>query len=490
MRKSGILLHIASLPNDYGIGTLGREAYDFIDLLERSSQSLWQILPLSPTSYGDSPYQSFSIYAGNPYFISPDLLKEEGLLENSDLEGIDWGDKRYIDYALLYDKLYGIFRKAYARFKPDAEYAAFTEENPWLKDYALFMALKNNYSGKPWNEWDKPLRKREKGALEKAEKELAEEIGFHIFLQYEFFKQWENLRRYAKGKGVEIIGDIPIYAAYDSVEVWCRPELFMLDDEGTPQYVAGFPPDGFSPDGQLWGNPLYNWEAMKKEGYGWWVDRIAFAKKLYDYVRIDHFIGFDRFYAIPYGSKTAHGGVWLDGPKYELFSVVKERTGKGGIIAEDLGIITSSVRKLLKQTGFPGMKILQSAFEPDGSSEYLPQNYSSSNCVVYTSTHDNDTVAGWFKTADKSHRKFCKEYLGVRKNADVPRAMIELAWKSTAQFAMTTIQELHGYGSEARINTPSTLGNNWRWRALKSDFNDEIVSFLKRLTEISNRNEL
>ena len=494
MRKSGILLHIASLPNKYGIGSMGREAYDFVDYLKKAGQSIWQILPLSQTSYGDSPYQSFSIYAGNPYFISLDTLAEEGLLKKSEYEDIEWCENpRYIDYATMYEQFYKVMKHAYRRFSSQKngnvseEYGAFLAENKWLHDYALFMALKDAHGGKAWSEWEKPLRLREPSALKSAEKKYAAEMDFNIFLQFKFFQQWNKLKRYANDNGIEIIGDIPIYCAMDSADVWCQPELFQLDENRVPTVVAGFPPDAFSADGQLWGNPIYDWDRMKQDNYRWWVSRIGFAKKIYDIVRIDHFIGFNSYYAIPFGSKTAHGGKWCDGPKYDLFRVIKQETGNGGIIAEDLGIITPSVRKLLKQAAYPGMKVLQFAFDPKGDSEYLPQNYKSQNCAVYTSTHDSDTAAGWYNDLDRATKRFVKEYLGIRKAAELPQAFIDIAWKSTADIAMTTIQELCGFGTEARINVPSTVGNNWRWRTLREDFTDENAEYLYRLTEITNR---
>lgn len=496
MRKSGILLHIASLPNPYGIGTMGKEAYDFVDYLVSAGQKIWQILPLSQTSYGDSPYQSFSIYAGNPYFISMEVLEQEGLLTNDEYADIVWReDERYIDYSTIYNNIFKVFKKAYDRFILSADKATadsfkeYKKANPWLKEYALFMALKNAHDGESWDKWETPLRIREKSAIAEARKEYAEEIDFWCFLQYKFIEQWRKLKAYANGNGIEIIGDIPIYTAYDSADVWCQPDLFLLDEDLLPTVVAGFPPDAFSPDGQLWGNPIYNWEKMKSQDYSWWVSRMAYAKSLYDIVRIDHFIGFNSFYAIPYGDKTAANGEWREGPKYDLFRTIKRETGKGGIIAEDLGIITSAVRKLLNQAAYPGMKVLQFAFSPDGASEYLPQNYTSNNCVVYTSTHDNDTTAGWVSTLDKKSLKFCKKYLGVKKS-EIPAAFIELAWKSSADIAMTTIQDLHGYGSEARINIPSTVGTNWRWRATSGDFSKEKAEMLKELSRLSNRNDI
>ncbi|MGN0649713.1 MAG: 4-alpha-glucanotransferase [Oscillospiraceae bacterium] len=492
MRKSGILLHIASLPNSLGIGTMGAEAYSFADYLKASGQTLWQILPLSPTSYGDSPYQSFSIYAGNPYLISLETLEDEGLLLPEEYRRLAWRESgRYIDYGVIYKTFFAVMKKAFTRFvrhgAESSEYRRFLQNNAWLDDYALFMALKSEHGGAPWNEWEPELRTRRESALNRAKERLADEIEFQRFMQFEFFRQWFRLKEYVNSLGIEIIGDMPIYTAYDSVDVWCEPRLFQLDEELMPAVVAGFPPDGFSPEGQLWGNPIYDWERMKSEDFRWWTDRMAFAKKLYDIVRIDHFLGLDRYYAIPFGEKSARYGSWHEGPRYPLFEAIERKTGSGGILAEDLGILTPSAERLLKQTGCPRMKVLQFAFSPEGASEFLPQNYSDTNCAVYTATHDNDTVAGWVKTADKPTLRFCREYLGVWHNADIPWAMIRLAWNSTAQMSLTTIQDMCGYASEARINTPSTLGGNWRWRAISSDFSQENSRRLKRLTELSNR---
>ncbi|MFT3950429.1 MAG: 4-alpha-glucanotransferase [Oscillospiraceae bacterium] len=490
MRSSGLLLHIASLPNDSGIGTMGRETYAFVDYLEQCGQSVWQVLPLSPTSYGDSPYQSFSVFAGNPYLISLEFLERDGLLKSDVYKKTDlFTDPRRIDYGLLYETLFPILKLAFARFDlTDAAFCAYCADNSeWLREYGLFMALKDAHDGLPWNAWEKPLRERDTAAIAQAKLKFAAEIDFWCFLQYQFYAQWTALKRYANGKGIQIIGDIPIYCAYDSVDVWCEPALFQLDEALNPIVVAGFPPDAFSPDGQLWGNPIYDWEKMQADGFRWWIKRIAFAKSIYDTVRIDHFIGFNRYYAIPFGSPTARGGHWAEGPGYVLFQAVKAATGKGGIIAEDLGIITPAVRKLLRECGYPGMKVLQFGFSPDGDSAYLPQNYTSPNCVVYTGTHDNETVMGWVKSADKKTLGFCKSYLGVRKNAEIAWGFIDLAWKSIARISVTTVQDLCGYGNEARINTPSTLGGNWQWRALPSDFSDSNAQRLRELTALSNR---
>lgn len=490
-RKSGILMHITSLPSEYGIGKFGKEAYDFIDYLAGCKQKYWQILPLSPTSYGDSPYQSFSIHAGNPYFIDFEILADEGLLKETDFKNIKWcDDERYVDYDKMYKLNFKVLRKAYENFKNNIPkpYCEYEKANDyWLSDYALFMSLKDAYNGKPWIEWDTSLVKRDKSAIERAKNKYKDDIGFWKFTQYKFYEQWFKLKGYANSNGIEIIGDVPIYVAYDSVDVWCSPELFELDENLLPINVAGCPPDIFTPLGQLWGNPLYNWELMKKNDYLWWVNRIETAQKTYDVIRIDHFRGFDSYFSIPFGDKNALGGHWEDGPKIELFKAVKEKLGKVKIIAEDLGFITPSVKRLLRQSGYPGMKVLQFAFDPDANSIYLPQNYKTRNCYVYTGTHDNETLKGWTYLENKKNIRFAMDYLGVKRKKDLPWAVIRLAWTSTANTAIAPMQDFLDLGSEARMNIPSTVGNNWRWRALKSDFTPELQQKITKLTTLCGR---
>lgn len=490
MRNSGILMHISSLANNYGIGKLGKEAYAFIDFLIESKQKLWQILPISQTSYGDSPYQSFSCYAGNPYFIDFETLEEEGLLESSDYKTIEWSkDDSKVDYQVLFDNVYTVLKKSYIVFKAsnDKTYSTFKKENSWVNEYGLFMALKNANEGKAWYKWADELKLRQPQAIKQAKKDYAEDIDFYIYIQYKFFSQWNKIKTYANENGIKIIGDIPIYSAYDSVEVWCEPKLFQLDENLNPIDVAGFPPDAFSEGGQLWGNPLYRWDEMKKDGFKWWVNRVSYAKGIYDIVRLDHFIGFDRYYAIPYGDIDAKNGEWRDGPKYDLFEQILKQTGKGSIIAEDLGIVTPSVVKLLKKCGYPSMKVLQFAFSPDAQSEYLPQNYTSSNCVVYTGTHDSDTVLGFAETTDRKTLKYCKKYLGINKLKDFPSAFIKLAWQSTANTAIVQAQDLLGLDNSSRMNIPSTVGGNWQWRASKGAFTKKLAKNLRKITELSGR---
>lgn len=490
-RKSGILMHISSLPSEYGIGKFGSDAYAFVDFLVGCKQKYWQILPLSPTSFGDSPYQSFSIHAGNPYFIDFETLANEGLLKESDYKDLIWcDDERYVDYDKLYKLNFTVLRKAYEVFKnnvPSAYIEYVNENDYWLNDYALFMSLKDANFGKPWIQWNSSLVRRDEFAIDAAKDKYKDDIGFWKFTQYKFYEQWFKLKEYANQKGVEIIGDIPIYVAYDSVDVWCSPELFELDEDLLPVNVAGCPPDIFTPLGQLWGNPLYNWELMKRDSYSWWIDRIASAQKSYDVIRIDHFRGFDSYFSIPFGDENAIGGHWEEGPKIELFNAVKERLGEVKIIAEDLGFITQSVKELLKNTGYPGMKVLQFAFNPDASSMYLPQNFENSNCFVYTGTHDNDTLKGWIYSESEESIRFAMDYLGIEQKEDLPWAVIRLAWTSIANTAIAPIQDFLELCSEARINIPSTVGNNWRWRAVMSDFTPELQQKIGYLTTLCGR---
>ena len=488
-RSSGVLLHITSLPVNEGIGTLGKPAFEFVNWLKAAGQKYWQVLPIHPTGYADSPYQSPSAFAGNPLLIDLWELVELGLLAPDDIKGREYGeDPSTVDYEKVIAQKKELLRKAFFSFKEDVSYLAFIQEQSWwLEDYALFMAIKQHNELRSWMTWDKELRFRKPEVLAAFKEEHIEDIKFHRFVQYMFFTQWNKLKAYANKNGISIIGDIPIYAAMDSADVWVNPKLFTIDISLRPTLVAGVPPDYFSPTGQLWGNPLYDWDAMERDGYNWWLSRIDHAMKLYDMVRIDHFRAFDTYYAIPADATTAEYGEWKKGPGMKLFDTVREKLGDVNIIAEDLGIITPSVKKLLKQAAYPGMKVLQFAFDPTGKSEYLPQNYTSQNCVVYTSTHDSDTALGWFNNLDRTTKQFVKEYLGVRHAAELPEAFIDIAWKSTADMAMTTMQELCGFGTEARINVPSTIGNNWRWRTLESDFTAQSAAYLDRLTEISNR---
>lgn len=483
-------MHISSLPSEYGIGKLGRHAFGFVDFLKKSGVKRWQILPLSPTSYGDSPYQSFSVNAGNPYFIDFEILEEDGLLERREYSDIVWeSSPDKIDYSIIYDHCFDVLRIAYSRFKASRfpDYKKFCEANKsWLDEYALFMALKFRYDGKAWYEWDDELAMHRQKAVAAAKKELKKDIGFYKFLQYEFSHQWSALKSYANENEIEIIGDIPIYCALDSVEAWASPKLFMFDKKKRPTAVAGCPPDEFSPTGQLWGNPLYNWDYHKKTGYEWWLSRIKRAAGLYDIVRIDHFRGFESFYAIPYGSKDATVGEWKKGPNHELFRLAEEKLGKLNIIAEDLGFITPEVRELLDKTGYPGMKVLQFGFS-DGQNEHLPHNFTTTECYAYTGTHDNETLIGWIESSSPKSLKFAKKYLDVKKKSELPMAMVRTVWGSVARTAVAQMQDFLGSGKDGRMNTPSTLGMNWQFRTRESDFTPELAKKIRKLNKLYNR---
>ena len=482
---------ISSLPSPCGIGTLGEDAYRFASFLAAGGQSLWQVLPLGPTSYGDSPYQSFSSFAGNPYFIDLDLLAKDGLLEPEEYRNLDWGsDSERVDYGTLYVTRYPVLHKACARLlaqdRPD--FAAFCEEQKdWLEDYALFMALKGEHNGLSWFQWPEELRLRRPDALDRARTRLSGEVAFWKAVQYLFFGQWRALKKYANGLGLSILGDLPIYVAGDSADVWANPDQFQLDETGLPTEVAGCPPDGFSADGQLWGNPLFDWEAMKEDGYAWWLRRISFQFQLYDTLRIDHFRGFDSYYAIPYGDTTARNGKWKPGPGIAFFKAVNKALGKKDIIAEDLGFLTPSVRKLLKDSGYPGMKVLEFAFDSrDAESDYMPHRYPT-HCVVYTGTHDNDTIMGWMASAPKKDVSYANAYLRLSKREGYHWGMMRSAWASPADLAVMQFQDLLGLGSEARMNIPSTLGNNWQWRALPGAFDETLSKRLYREMRVYQR---
>ena len=492
MRRNGMLLPIASLPSPYGIGGFSKEAYEFIDLLEETGQKLWQILPLGPTSYGDSPYQSFSTFAGNPYFIDLDTLVEKGWLTKEACEASDYGDNEsYIDYGRIYNSRFVLLKQAFLNSDvlSDEKFAEFCKANQhWLPDYALYMALKNQNDGKSWIEWEEEIRLRKPEAVEYYKKELEEECNFYEFLQYEFHEQWTKVKEYAHEKGIQIVGDVPIYVAFDSADTWANPELFQLDEKNLPLGVAGCPPDAFSATGQLWGNPLYNWAYHKTTGYDWWLKRIAYCFDLYDIVRIDHFRGFDEYYSIPYGDETAVNGHWEKGPGMDLFNTVKEKLGELDIIAEDLGFLTESVFQLLKDSGYPGMKVLQFAFDPSEDSDYLTYKYQR-NCVVYTGTHDNDTTAGWFEKLSDGDREVALRYMNsfYTPKEEQHWDLIALAMRSTADTCIIPVQDFLGLGSEARINMPSTLGDNWKWRMTKGAFSEELKEKIRRMTKLYGR---
>lgn len=480
LRNSGILMHLSSLPSPHGVGTMGQAARDFVDFLDAAGQSYWQILPICPTSYGDSPYQSFSTFAGNPYFIDLEELERAGLLKREEYEDIDWeSTPDRVNYGALYARRYPILKKAAERFlaHPPTEFEEFCKENEyWIDDYALFMTLKGANGGLPWLEWEEPLKNHEPEAVMRANEEHREEVMFWKVLQFLFFRQWSLLRVYANGHGIDIIGDLPFYVALDSVDVWAHPELFQLDENRLPTEVAGCPPDGFSATGQLWGNPLFDWEELAKNDYGWWVQRIGYLCKVYNVLRIDHFRGFDSYYAIPYGSEDASGGTWHTGPGIKLFQAMERLIGPQRIIAEDLGFMTESVRKLLKESGFPGMKVLEFAFDKrdNNNSDYLPYNYTP-HCVAYTGTHDNDTVQGWFASADPEDTAYARAYLRLDDPENYHWDMMCSLWESVAELTIVQAQDLLGLGSECRMNTPSTIGKNWTWRALPESFGEELA---------------
>lgn len=487
MRTSGILMHISSLPSPYGIGTMGKEARKFVDFLDKAGQTYWQILPICPTSYGDSPYQSFSSFAGNPYFIDLDYLCKDKLLTKKECLSYEWGENpEFVEYGTLYENRFPLLKKAYQRFKkalPD-DFADFCEKNSdWLDDYALFMALKDANGGVAWFEWEKDLKLRKPSEIEKAKEEFADDVEFWKMLQYLFFKQWTELKAYANEKGIQIIGDVPIYVAGDSADVWANPGQFYLDENLDPIDVSGCPPDAFSDDGQLWGNPLFRWDAMKKDGYTWWTKRIKAMSELYDVVRIDHFRGFDSYYAIPAKDKTAKNGEWREGPGMDLFNTLEKKLGRLNIIVEDLGYLTPSVKQLLKDTGFPGMKLIQFAFDSREESDYLPHTYQK-NCVVYTGTHDNDTIMGWFKTAPKESVKYAKEYLRLNKEEGYNWGTMKAVWGCVGDMAIVPMQDILGIGSEGRMNTPSTLGMNWKWRAVDGQITSALAKKVCKNMEI------
>lgn len=490
MRRSGVLMPVSSLPSRFGIGCFSREAYDFVDFLAASGQALWQILPLGPTGYGDSPYQSFSTFAGSPYYISLDALIEEGLLTEEECLSVDFGnDTGKVAYEKIYNTRFQLLRRAFERadLRADSEYKAFVGENEqWLKDYAMYMAIKDSLKGVSWIEWGEDIRLRKPKAMARYEKEFADDIAFYCYQQYLFSKQWRALKDYANKKGISIVGDIPIYVAFDSADTWANPELFWLDEANVPIEVAGCPPDAFSVTGQLWGNPLYKWAYHEETGFAWWIRRLSHCFDIYDIVRIDHFRGFDEYWAIPYKDETAEHGMWKKGPGYKLFEAVKKTLGNREVIAEDLGFLTPSVLKLVKKTKFPGMKVLQFAFDAGGESDYLPHNYDN-NCVVYTGTHDNDTVNGWIPSISRKDLAFARKYLNVRRNSDLCESLIRTALGSVADTAVIPMQDYLGLGSEARINTPSTLGGNWEWRMERGACTEALSAHMLELAQLYGR---
>lgn len=489
-RSAGILLPISSLPSNYGIGTLGKEAYRFIDFLKEAGQKYWQILPIGPTSYGDSPYQSFSSFAGNPYFIDLDILIEEGLLKKEDVSGLTVSDPQFVDYEYIYNTRFDVLKKAYRRGKKTRtkEFKAFLKENSdWIGDYALFMAIKNHYDNVSWIEWPrKAMRLRDKETLARFRQKHASQIEFYEFMQYLFFEQYEKMRAYAHENGVKIIGDIPIYVSLDSSDVWADPKTFQLDENGYPTEVAGVPPDYFSEDGQLWGNPLYNWDHLKKTGYKFWINRIAAAAKCYDVIRIDHFRGFQQYWAVPYGDKTARNGRWVDGPSYTFVKVIREWFNDVDFIAEDLGVISEDVNELLRKSGFPGMRVLEFGMDPKGPSYHTPHNHVP-NCVCYISTHDNSPIMGWKDNADKGDVKTARKYLGLNPKEGFNFGFIRAGMSSVANLFVCQMQDYLGLGEDCRTNSPGTIGLNWKWRLLDGQADDKLKNKIREMTRLYGR---
>lgn len=490
MRGSGIILHISSLPSPYGIGTLGKEAYTFVDYLRKAGQKYWQVLPLGPTSFGDSPYQTFSAFAGNPYFIDFRILTEEGLLFKNEYETIIWESApNVVDYKIQYDNRIHLLKLAYHRFKASSQekFNTFKKDNHnWLDDYAFFMSLKYVFGGSDWANWNQDIKLRLPEAMTSYRNKLEGEIDFWSFTQYKFYEQWHALKNYANKNGISLIGDMAIYVAYDSSDVWANSEFFQLDQNKTPIEVAGVPGDDFAKEGQLWGNPLYDWDYMKHQNYSWWVERVRSAKELYDVIRIDHFRGFESYFAVKFGSPNAINGVWKKGPDVALFDTIKTELGDVQIIAEDLGFITPEVHNMLAGAGYPGMKVMQFAFDGRPENEYLPHNYSN-NCVVYVSTHDSDTVLGWFNGLHSEQKMYVNRYLHITNEKDQVWRMIESAWASVANLAMCQMQDILELDNSARMNTPSTVGINWIWRMKESDLSDQIAARMKSLTRFYNR---
>ena len=487
-RRSGILMPIFSLPSPYGIGTFGKAAYGFVDFLKKAGQSYWQILPLGPTTFGDSPYQAYSTFAGNPYFIDLEMLCEEGYLEKAECDAVDFGAKADdIAYGNLYHGRRELMKKVFVRFieKIPSDFNSFCRKNAfWLHDYALFMALKDENQGASFDCWPDDIRLRKRAALKAAEVRLNQDILLWKMQQYFFFKQWTALKKYANDSGIAIIGDLPIYVAYDSADVWASPKQFLLDEDGKPTHVAGCPPDAFTADGQLWGNPLYDWEKMKEDGYAWWCSRMKAASTLYDVVRLDHFRGFEAYYTIPAGRKNARRGKWQKGPGMALFNTFKEKLGDIPIIAEDLGFLTEGVYEMLAESGYPGMKVAQFAFgDPDHESEYLPHTYPK-NCVAYAGTHDNETILGWLENADAITAKQATAYFRLTEKEGAAWGMIRSLMACSANTVIFQMQDFIGLGNEARINEPSTLGANWRWRIHADCINDWLAGLILNSTKL------
>ena len=490
-RSSGILMPISSLPSPYGIGTFGKAAYEFVDFLEKAGQRWWQILPVGPTGLGDSPYMSPSAYAGNPFFIDLDMLKEDGLLKQKEISAVSWGtDPSKVDYTCLHEHRLPLLKKAADRGieRDKAQLESFAAENAdWLPDYTLFMAVKEYFDGKDWMEWpDEAIRMHHPEAVAAYREKLAGSVQFYTYLQYLFYSQWQKLRSYAKEKGIGIIGDMPIYVAMDSSDVWSSPQNFLLDEKNVPVKVAGVPPDYFCEDGQLWGNPLYNFERMKQEGYGWWIRRIGGAEKLYDVLRIDHFRGLESFWAVPYGEKTAKNGSWIKGPGMDLVGVLKNWFLGMRFIAEDLGAFTPELTQFLEESGFPGMRVLEFAFSANEESSYLPHAHIR-NCVCYAGTHDNDTILGWKEHAPAADIAKAIDYLGLSDREGFAWGFIRGGMSSVADLFIAQMQDYLELGSEARMNAPGKVDGNWRWRMRPGQASPALAKRIASVTKLYGR---
>lgn len=488
-RGAGILLPVSSLPSPYGIGTFGKSAYEFVDKLKKAGQTYWQVLPIGPTSYGDSPYQSFSTFAGNPYFIDFDFLIEEKVLEKEDVQAYDWGSASdSIDYGKIYESRFKVLKKAFNNTKEceSEEYKIFISDNKgWLDDYALFMACKEHFGQKEWLLWDEDIKTRKPQAVVHYKDLLKENVEFWKYVQFKFYSQWRKLKKYANDNNISIIGDIPIYVALDSSDVWANPLQYQIDENLTPIDVAGCPPDIFSDYGQKWGNPLYDWDVMEKDEFAWWKKRMTSAAGMYDVIRIDHFIGIAKYYAIPVNGTPSDGEYRL-GPGKKLTDAIDEAIGEAQIIAEDLGVAMPEAKKLLQETGYPGMKVLEFAFDGHCSNEYLPHNYNK-NCVVYTGTHDNDTLVGYLDTLGSKGYKYLETYTGCTDKEALVSAIIRLAYGSVADTSVIQMQDALMLDNAARMNLPSTIGQNWKWRLKEGEFGEKEIQKLFEMADVYSR---
>lgn len=484
-------MHISSLPSKYGIGNLGAEAYAFVDFLKKAKQTYWQILPICPPGYGDSPYQAFSTFAGNPYFIDPDDLIEKGWLTREEVQAVNWGTcAAHVDFKTMYDCRADLLHTAFCRFRHDipADFASYVEEEAWwLQEYALFMAVKSHFGDGPWTNWPLDIRLHQSEAMERYSTLLKDDIEYQYFVQYLFSRQWNALRAYAREQGIRIIGDVPIYVPLDSADVWANPDNFQLTRTRRPRCVAGCPPDGFSKNGQYWGNPIYDWDKMERDGYDWWLKRIGAAGRAFDVVRIDHFRGLSSYWSIPAGNRTARCGRWIEGPGMKLIRAIKQAYPQIDFIAEDLGFLTPEVRQLVDESGFPGMKVLEFAFDPREPSNYLPHNYTN-NCICYTGTHDNETLYQWVAAVSHESERYAREYLGIDAQEDLAQAIIRAGMESKADLFVAQMQDYLHLGAEARMNEPGTLKvENWRWRATREQLTDALAAQIAALTQASGR---